>query len=892
MTDQRTYFEILGVDETISSEDAIQEAYNRAQIKWQTILNQGVGEQAQIARQIMDGDLQEAYETLSDSARRQQYKRTLELARERGENIAGAGAVQVKFSMGRGFGNYTFMVVENPIRHPLGVYGSININSIQEYICRSWEDSELGITTYADRSLERWIHYSAGASDISDAIKYFRWGGGSQGSQSTLLYQALDMLQTRFTVPILPRAPSNLLDELEAITQPTWEVLPRVISFGLIPQTQVSIPVVIKFWKRHPGTITVSTDNPILRLDTSSLNSNLQFSVSVDGSAFKRGDQLRGEIIIKSDIFGEKRIPVIGARHKMMGNRTLEQEISLQVAQAANAGQDYETAARTFRLAGATSEAQASELQIIRLAYQRHEWMRVVEKARQYHTRYGRQKETLVYLIEATRIVGASYYQLGHYERSLPYLASLAYESAHLPDRTVLQSSWTSSPDAQIRLNLDDPKFNWVTVAEELNLRWTHGEGSADQSKYAGPMPLDLKTRSIVWVTNVANYKPPIIAYEGMLVVRTKDNRAVVALDAASGRQIWQHTGGMTGKEIAEPVAGHSSVFIADSNGVVYSLNVLSGSVRWQKQLKDSRDLSLSLDGDLLCVGTGTQVIVLDAQNGTEVATTREMKGIFGGGANPVNLLVTEGCVLFQKAVFGKQSMTFLDTKTGVAIEYDIPYKLTPPVTWAAYEGEIYIPLLVTKEMRCKYRDSEGKVRERTEIVWKEVSFDAYSARGSQAISSISTPIGRYPTQQPGECSIYIKNVQQANSCAVAPVYIEQQGETTIISPPQEGKYLHRLIAAAFGRDVYYWISTEQSIAIASQRLVDSNVQSILFADVHDVVVSSTSLSTSLAGNTQDENTATYTLPETLRPIVGTPAIYGDVIFVVSRTGQIAAIGR
>ncbi|MBK9748842.1 MAG: PQQ-binding-like beta-propeller repeat protein [Chloroflexi bacterium] len=891
MAEPKTYFEILGLDETVTSEDTIQEAYNRAQIRFQTILNQGIGEQAQFARQMMDGELQNAYETLIDSTKRQQYRRSLELAREQGDGLSGAGNVQVKFSLGGGHGDYTFMVVENPVRHALNLYGNLSVNSIQEYICRAWEDPELSLEFYSDRSLERWIYYSAGDLGIANAIRYFKWAG-SQLPINSLMYQALDLLQTRYAVPILPRSPSDLLDRIADFEKPRWDVAPRVINFGLIPQGKVSVPVFIRWWKKRPGKIVVKTDNPIFQLNIGKLNSDLQFSVDVDGASLKRGDVIRGQVTITSDNYGEVQLFVVGARYKMMGNTTFAQEINLMAAKAAMSVRDFETASRTYRIAGAAQEGKTADLEVIRIAYKNHEWMRVIEKIRQFHSRYGRMQETLAYLIEAARVVGGTHYQLRQYERSLEYLATLAYETAYLPEKRLPSDNWTVSEAAQIRLKSDDPKSDWINIAETLNLRWTHGEGNADQSKYAGPMPLDLKPRNVVWLTGTANYKPPIVAYEGVLVVRSKDNRAIVGLDAASGQVLWQHTQGLNGRDISAPVAGNSSVYITDPAGVLYCLDILSGTIKWRVQLKDSRDLSLALEDPILCVGTGSQVLLVNSQNGSEIASTKEMRGFFGGGANPVNILLTDGCCLFQKAVFGKQSMVFLDMENGNSLEFDIPYSLTPPVTWAAYEGHVYIPLIVTKEMRCKYHDSEGKVREKTEIVWSELDFSVYGVRSNRVIASLETPIGRYPTQLPGGCRILIKNVQQASSCAVAPVYTEKSGDTTIVSPPQEGKYLHRMVAASFGRDVYYWLVTESAVSVASYRRSDSNVQSILFANVHDMVVSATSLSTSLAGNTTDDDASTFVLPESVRPIIGTPALYGDIIYLVSRTGQVVAVGR
>lgn len=885
------YFEILGVDENVTSDDAIIEAYNTAQKKWQTILNQGIGEQAQIARRIMDGELQDAYDTIIDPTKRQQYKRSLDLAREQGGGLGGDGGVQVKFSLGGGHGNYTFMVVENPVRYPLGEYQNIQIESIQEYVCRAWEDPDLGYETYSDRSLERWLHYSAGDTVLSEAVRYYKWKD-YQKPAIGLMYQALDLLQTKYPVPILPRSQNNLISDFDTITNPQWEISPSVVNLGLIPQEQISMPVYVRYWKQNPGKLSVEVDNPVIQLNTSKLNTEFSFLVEVNGSALKRGDIVRGKITLTSETYGSVIIPVFGARYKMMGNAGFAREIHSLVAQALEKTEDFDNASKAYRLAGAIDQSKQSELKVIREAYRCHQWTRVIDKARQFHNRYGRNQETVKYLVEACRMVGATHYQLKQYERSLEYLASIAYEVGHLPGAKIPEDSWTVSNDSQIQLNSNNPKADWVNVCETLDLRWTHGGGNADQSKYAGPMPINLKNRSIVWTTPTGNFKPPIIAYEGILVVRAKDNRSVVGLDAASGQVVWQHTQGMTGREIAAPVAGNGSLFITDANGVLYCLDVLKGTSKWTKQLKDSRDLSLAIEGNLLCVGTGTQVLFFSAEDGSELAGTQEMKGFFGGGANPVNIIVTDNCCLYQKAVFRKQSMVFIDLDNGNSLEYDIPYSLTPPVTWAAYEGEIYLPLLVTKEMRCKYRDSEGNMREKTEIVWDELFFGVYGAKSDQILAAVETPIGTHPTQLPNGCDIYIKNVKSADVCAVAPIYTEKSGEITVIYPPQEGKYLHRMVGASFGRDIYYWVSTEDSVSVVNFRRADSTVQSIIFADVHDMTVSSTTLSTSLAGNTVDEHATEYVLPESVRPIVGTPALYGDIIYVVSRSGQIAAIGR
>ena len=87
------YFEVLGIDENTTDEQMIADAYQKARIKWQTILNQGVGQQQQTARELMNGRLETAYETLSNPSRRQQYLRALKLSQETGVPV-GDGRVE------------------------------------------------------------------------------------------------------------------------------------------------------------------------------------------------------------------------------------------------------------------------------------------------------------------------------------------------------------------------------------------------------------------------------------------------------------------------------------------------------------------------------------------------------------------------------------------------------------------------------------------------------------------------------------------------------------------------------------------------------------------------------------------------------------------------------
>jgi hypothetical protein len=116
----------------------------------------------------------------------------------------------------------------------------------------------------------------------------------------------------------------------------------------------------------------------------------------------------------------------------------------------------------------------------------------------------------------------------------------LACETAQLTDKEVLAQRWTVQPEAQLRLNLDDPKSDWVQVTEAYSLNSTHATGKADGSHYAGEVPLDLSARRVLWESTAAPVVAPLLAYEGAIFGNLVDNRGVAALDAASGSVLWR----------------------------------------------------------------------------------------------------------------------------------------------------------------------------------------------------------------------------------------------------------------------------------------------------------------------------------------------------------------
>lgn len=756
------YFEILDISETETKEDAITDAYQRARIKWQMALNQNIGAKQKRAREMLDGQLDEAYEILIDPVARQRHIRDLKLAQETG-SAAGNGQVKLNFSLNNGYADREFLVVENPVRHSLNTKDGLSIASFQEYICRAWEEPERAVEQVSDRVLERWVYYSAGEQDISEAVKFLRWEP-EPTSMEQLLYITLDLLQTKYPVPILPRSMSDFIERLPQLREkPIWQSSPSVANFGLLPSWKkpLIISLFIKTWRKSPGKLQATVDHPSINLDKSKLNSQLnshrQLDVTVDKDALDRGEQVETVIKIHSEVFGDLNVPVFVARgNRIMGNDELRQVINGAAGKAAITKQDYREAMRFFKIAKQDDAVANAELYLIQEAYIWHNWHRVIDLARKYVDTYGRKQiKVQLWLIEALRMVGGTLYQLGEKRRALEHLAALAYETALISDADVLTDSWTAKPESQIFLNLDNPKADWVETAEEYDLNWTHEHGRADSSNYAGQVPIDLSTRRIVWHKAASPpIQPPLIAYQGTLVVRTKDNQKILGLDAASGRVLWQHTQGLLGGAIAKPVTGGGYAFIADPDGGLYALDIVTGQEQWRHQLDDNQDIALNFANGLLSVGTGKQIIIFNAEDGEQIVNTHEMQAktwFRQKGLNPSNILFTDGCCVFQKIGSDNPSMMFLDLANDSSLEFEMPLSKSgsffsslfgggssEATTWTSLEGEVYMPYLVSMEMECRsrYRDSNGNMQEKKEYErWVELHFFVYNVRNQEIVA-------------------------------------------------------------------------------------------------------------------------------------------------------------
>jgi len=905
------YFEMLGVSETETSEQVLGEAYQRARVKWQTLLTQGIGEQQRQARQVMNGELENAYETLSDPTLRQQYLRQLKLAQETGIPLT-HGRVRVSFTLANGHADHDFLVVDNPVRHALETADGLTIGSIQEYVCRAWEDPEMAGEHLADRTLERWLYYAAAEAETAEAIQYLRWEQDGSATDSPL-YMVLDLLQSKYPAPILPCSPPSWGGRLPALLAPQWRVAPAVANFGVLTAgAPTSLALDIRSWQQPLGEVAARAAHPAVKVDVSQLAAG-RLGVAIQAEALARGELLETAVEVLSAQQSCRRIPVLAARpNLMLGNRELADRVNQMAGEAAMAAGDLRAALRYFRVAQAQAKAAEAARALVRRAYERHDWLGVVQMGRYYKDHHGRDDEVQLWLVEALRVLAGSIYQLGEHRRSLEHLASLAMETAQLADRKGLANSWTAQASAQLRLNLADAKADWVDLAEHYDLNWTHAAGRADGSRYVGPVPLDLSARRVVWKTTAQPpLKAPILAYEGMLLARRRDGCGVVALDAASGRQAWGREWGRIGQESAMPVAGEGCFFVTDPMGELRALDALTGKARWKIPLEDNRHVSLAYGEGVLYVGTGRRLSLFEARTGERLAATDEMKAFFGWvDADPVNVLITDGCCLFQKAGGFAPTLVFADIESGSMLEFQSPFTRSWVSTlvgslfagpdwvaaaWAAYAGEVYVPYLITKEIECRsqYRDSNGQVRDQVERKsWGELHFFVYHVRQDTLVAHVWETVWGTAYKEKGPCQVSIKEVRAADVCAVAPAHVEIKNDTNYVDLPRPGKPPHRLIAAGFGRDVYYWISTDRIVKRVGYRGLDSDVQSLAYLGLYDLATTARSLSTSFLGSTKDGDATLYGLEEEIGGAAGAPAIYGDVIYLLTRAGSVAALGR
>lgn len=134
---------------------------------------------------------------------------------------------------------------------------------------------------------------------------------------------------------------------------------------------------------------------------------------------------------------------------------------------------------------------------------------------------------------------------------------------------------------------------------------------------------LDARHGTVLWRVSVVGLPSLLIVTDGRVIVATYRDKAaghVLALDAASGRQIWDYAGQATllPDALPPPLAGHAVVVRElDNSGDIYlAIDTQDGNVMWKYPTSARTDALTPAGGDV-CV---TSLLLATANNSTAVA--------------------------------------------------------------------------------------------------------------------------------------------------------------------------------------------------------------------------------------------------------------------------------
>jgi hypothetical protein len=236
--------------------------------------------------------------------------------------------------------------------------------------------------------------------------------------------------------------------------------------------------------------------------------------------------------------------------------------------------------------------------------------------------------------------------------------------------------------------------------------------------------------------------------------------------------------------------------------------------------------------------------------------------------------------------------MNFMDSERGSHLEFPMPHGLRPPVSWAAFGGYAFLPVLIDIDVKAvnKYRvndDGRREILSTTSHHWQMMELHVFNMRSPERAAFIRdvVPGDVYLTE--AELTDIKEKPVAFDQVSVAPVSFSNDKDGWSILPYTGEGVPDFAIAATRGSDVYYAAITNIDILLFSHKKADSRIQSVIFTSAQDVIVSEKTLYTTRMGNIHES----IQIPSTLKPLSGSPAIYGDIIFVVNQAGTVAAIG-
>ncbi|MGM0531283.1 MAG: PQQ-binding-like beta-propeller repeat protein, partial [Bacteroidota bacterium] len=210
------------------------------------------------------------------------------------------------------------------------------------------------------------------------------------------------------------------------------------------------------------------------------------------------------------------------------------------------------------------------------------------------------------------------------------------------------------------------PAYNSdMDKTESKDTAWPAYRHDAARSGYiAASVPTDLK-RS--WEAELpASPSSPTVA-EGKMFVASTNSHTVYALDANTGKKLWNHTTG--GRVDTPPTYYKGRVLFGSRDGWVYCLDAADGTLAWR--FRAAPMSRLILDHGRLASAWGLHGSVLIHEGKAYVSAGRS--SFLDGGIYVYVLDPRTGEILQKEQVYSYHMQQDMEDRTGLELPYDMP---------------------------------------------------------------------------------------------------------------------------------------------------------------------------------------------------------------------------
>jgi hypothetical protein len=267
--------------------------------------------------------------------------------------------------------------------------------------------------------------------------------------------------------------------------------------------------------------------------------------------------------------------------------------------------------------------------------------------------------------------------------------------------------------------------------------------------------------------------------------------------------------------------------------------------------------------------------------------------GIFKSDNNPFNLILSDKWLGFQDS---RNKATIANMESGNAITSHMPGS---PLPWCVHEGVFFQAWVVAYYGR--YQTSDGTREHR----WEKLFIEAFHAtdQSSNRFEFLLSGTAYKKSSFTGENSAYTETYRTINAISLAPVTVANN----VLTHHTDRKNPHQLIAVAYEKRIIYLTYEKNHFKARGDRKLDSVVQALMYSNAYDIAVTRRHISTSFVGQTDehtsqfelgydstlaDSNTAWLRLfsdPKKVQ-LEGTPAVYGDIIYLTHNNGDLIAL--